>query len=1157
MPETGCEAATGSTLAVALRGLRLYDVKFLFIAFVRADQGARQVDFGRMARGTAPVGHHFDVDGAQRFRGFALDRSGYEHPDVKLVQKGGKTVRGKEWVRHVLTFNDDAALDSVAGEAGTLPEHGRYLQAFASHGYAHLVPFFDSLRLRYRYSRKPSSLFRPTGINSKLNDMDTESFLTTDVAIIGAGVAGACVARELVRWRVHVTVLEAGNDVACGATRANSGIVHAGYDPAPGTLKARFNARGSQLFSRWADELGFSYRRNGSMVLAFSDEELAAVRQLVERAARNGIEGVRELDAAAVRALEPSVSSQVRGGLLAETGAICDPYEVALFAAEQAALHGAAFLFEQSVTSLDRLTAEEQAVAERVAERRRQVRRSAAPYRYRVSTAGGLTMAARAVVNAAGVFSDEINNMVSARKLRIVARRGEYCLYDTDKGSVFSHTMFQAPSSAGKGVLVTPTVHGNLLVGPNAVDQADKTDASTTAEGLRFVLDAARKTWPEANGRGLITNFAGLRASNAEGYDFVIGQPDDAPGFFNVACFDSPGLTSAPAVGEHIAGEVAALLDAPVNESFRARREACKAFANMDEAERAAAVARDARWGHVVCRCCQVTEAELAAALRGPLPVLSLDALKWRTRAMMGRCHGGFCSPEIAKIVARETGVTPDHLDKRLPGSPVVASARTDYASVVQGFEGSEAASAAGVERAPAMARECDVAVVGGGAAGIAAARAAAAHGARVVLIDREAKLGGILKQCVHNGFGLHRFGVELTGPEYAQREADQLALPNASGVCVLRDATATSIDAPQEQADGLFSVHVVGPRGAYAIRARAVVLATGSRERGLGALNVAGSRPSGVFSAGSAQNFMNLQGCLPGKRAVILGSGDIGLIMARRLVSQGAEVAGVYELMPHPSGLRRNVVQCLDDFGIPLFLSRTVTRLEGEGRLSAVYVSDVDPDTVQVIPGTEQRVACDTLLLSVGLLPENELARTAGVELDAVTGGARVDSRLETNVAGLFSCGNALHVHDLADHASAEGDLAGASAAAYALGEVGARRERRRAPVPVLAAQGVRYVVPHAVDAAGSPSGNVALSLRVSRSVRNPRFVVEGVDAHGRAHTVKRAKTMVAVPAEMVQIPVSAAELVRWESVRVRVEGAGDGDRALSVPSMTGGGAD
>lgn len=1016
-----------------------------------------------------------------------------------------------------------------------------------------------------------------------------------DAVVIGAGVAGACAARELARYDLSTAVFEAGSDIASGATRANSGIVHAGYDPEPGTLKARYNALGSALYPRYAEELGFTYLNNGSIVLAFSDEEIATVRELVRRAERNGIPGVRELSQAELREREPHVSRAALGALFAPTGAICDPYEVALAAAENAAENGVSFFFDERVRTVrpfDGVSGEGG---------------------FELVTEAGSRVTASAVVNAAGVFADEINNQVSASKLHIVPRRGEYCLFDTDQGDTFTSTMFQAPSSVGKGVLMTPTVHGNLLVGPNAVVQASKSDVSTTTEGLAFVLESAKKTWPELTPRGMIANFAGLRASGESG-DFVIGEASDAKGFFNIACFDSPGLTSAPAVAIDIAHDVAERLGANLNETFDPIRSHEKPFALMSDQERAIAIEEDARYGHVVCRCCEVTEAEIADAFAGPLPVESLDTLKWRTRAMMGRCHGGFCSPEIVRIMVRETGVAPELIDKRLLGSFMVASSRPDYlelsglaveTAVKFGTEPDRAADAKTLDaeiddsissgsKMPEKDEAYDVVVVGGGAAGIAAAHSAVEAGAvSVALIDREARLGGILKQCIHNGFGLHRFGEELTGPEYAQRE---IAALMASGVTVLNGASALSMRASES---GLHEVVVVSGAGQLVIEAKAVVLATGSRERGLGALNVSGSRPSGVFSAGSAQNFMNLQGCLPGKNAVILGSGDIGLIMARRLVSQGANVLGVYELMEHPSGLRRNIVQCLDDYGIPLFLSSTVTRLEGEGRLSAVYVSDVDPATHAPIPGSERRVACDTLLLSVGLLPENEVAKTAGVTLDPVTGGARVDNFLETDVDGVFACGNALHVHDLVDHASAEGEIAGRSAAACAAriscreadgaaaSEVPIGAVSGKAPVAaadggtagtvvsgvpavskaasaLVAGENVRYTVPQRISSVTQGEDAVTISFRVTRTLRKPRFFVEGIDEAGAVHPIKTAKTMVAVPAEMVQIKLKGADVSPYPVIRVRAEGregvvasAKPADSSRASDAACGGGAD
>ncbi|MEG0759399.1 MAG: NAD(P)/FAD-dependent oxidoreductase, partial [Raoultibacter sp.] len=655
-----------------------------------------------------------------------------------------------------------------------------------------------------------------------------------DTVVIGAGVAGSCAARELSRFDLRVCVLEAGNDIACGATRANSGIVHAGYDPEPGTLKALYNARGSALYPQLAADLGLTYIRNGSIVLAFSEEELATVRDLIRRAQRNGIEGVRELTQDELREKEPQVSRAAIGALYAPTAAICDPYEVALAAAENAAANGVEFLFNEQVRTVRML--EQQDDSQTLLAGIDQAHKAVC---YELVCASGLRVTARSIVNAAGVFADEINNQVSSQRLQITPRRGEYCLFDTDMGALFSHTMFQAPSITGKGVLMTPTVHGNLLVGPNAVEQASKTDVSTTAQGLEYVLDAARKTWPELTARGMITNFAGLRASGEQG-DFVLGEPDDAPGFFNVACFDSPGLTSAPAVAEDIARDIADYLAANRNESFNPVRSHSKAFAHMDDVERAQAIALDGRYGHVVCRCCEVTEAEIVNAFSSALPVNSLDTLKWRTRSMMGRCHGGFCSPEIVRLMARATQRLPESIDKRNPGSPLVASSRDDYVALCGTVSSSISAELRGAAVTFDDTLVYDVVVVGGGAAGIAAAHAAADEGAHhVALIDRERKLGGILKQCIHNGFGLHRFGVELTGPEYAQREIEALtersvSLLDEASVLSIRPysqiAGAVSSDAEAVPAHDFFEVVAVDGFGEHFIRTRAVVLATGSR---------------------------------------------------------------------------------------------------------------------------------------------------------------------------------------------------------------------------------------------------------------------------------------------------------------------------------------
>lgn len=413
---------------------------------------------------------------------------------------------------------------------------------------------------------------------------------------------------------------------------------------------------------------------------------------------------------------------------------------------------------------------------------------------------------------------------------------------------------------------------------------------------------------------------------------------------------------------------------------------------------------------------------------------------------------------------------------------------------------------------------EKKLAVIGGGPAGLAAALAAYKSGIApedILIIERDHELGGILNQCIHAGFGLHMFGEELTGPEYSGRFIEQVY---DAGIGYVTDSMVISISG--EDDDGSKTVAFVSPKyGFVKMKAQAVVLAMGCRERTRGALNIAGTRPAGIYTAGTAQRYVNIEGYMPGKRVVILGSGDIGLIMARRLTLEGAKVLRVCEIMPYSGGLARNIAQCLNDFDIPLYLSHTVTEIHGNDRVEGVVIAEVD-EKRNVIPGTEEYVECDTLLLSVGLIPENELSKGAGVELDRVTGGAVVNQYMETSVDGVFACGNVLQVHDLVDFVTEESYKAGSCAAEYIKGGLGGRA----GVCNVFGADGVRYVVPQKLEKKQLKE-EIKLFFRVDNNYRNVKIVVS-VDGK----ILKEIKKRSVSPGEMENLVLDTSVL---ESVK------------------------
>ncbi len=408
-----------------------------------------------------------------------------------------------------------------------------------------------------------------------------------------------------------------------------------------------------------------------------------------------------------------------------------------------------------------------------------------------------------------------------------------------------------------------------------------------------------------------------------------------------------------------------------------------------------------------------------------------------------------------------------------------------------------------------------DIVIIGGGPAGLAAAAAAKKSGIDSILIlERDRELGGILNQCIHNGFGLHTFKEELTGPEYARRfidEVEELKIEYLLNTMVI-DISKEKVVTAMNRQEGLFE-----------IQAKAIVLAMGCRERSRGALNIPGYRPAGIFSAGTAQRLVNMEGFMPGRKVVILGSGDIGLIMARRMTLEGAKVQVVAELMPYSGGLKRNIVQCLDDFGIPLKLSHTVVDIRGKYRVEGVTIAEVDPKG-KPIPGTEVDYECDTLLLSCGLIPENELSRGMGVEIEPVTSGPVVNESLETNIEGVFACGNVLHVHDLVDYVSEEATTAGHNAARYVKGEL---EENRGNEIRLIPTGGVRYTVPKTIDA-GRMADELTVRFRVGAVFKNCYISVYYEDER-----VAHRKRPVMAPGEMEEVKIKKENLASYPSLK------------------------
>ena len=474
-----------------------------------------------------------------------------------------------------------------------------------------------------------------------------------DVIIIGAGVSGSAVARELSRYKIKVGVLEKEEDVCSGTSKANSGIVHAGYDAAEGSLMAKLNVRGNEMMEALARDLDIPFKRTGSLVICLHEEDRPQLQVLYERGGRNGVPGLRILEREELKDMEPNISDEACAALYAPTAGIICPFELNIAMAENAAMNGVEFRFNTEVQDL-----------------------KPTEKGWEIHTSQGVCET-RYVVNAAGVYADVFHNIVSKNKIHITPRRGDYCLLDKSAGSHVGRTIFALPGKYGKGVLITPTVHGNLLVGPTAVDIEDKEGTNTTKEGLDEIIKKAGMNIKNLPMKQVITSFAGLRA-HEDGHEFLIGEVEDARGFIDCAGIESPGLTSSPAIGEMVGNLLRDKMNLEEKEDFISIRKGVLNPDTLDREQRNLLIQEKPEYGNIVCRCEMITEGEIIDAIQRPLGARSLDGVKKRTRVGMGRCQTGFCLPKTMEILARELHIPISEVTKSGGDSGIIRGRNKD-----------------------------------------------------------------------------------------------------------------------------------------------------------------------------------------------------------------------------------------------------------------------------------------------------------------------------------------------------------------------------------------------------------------------------------------------------------------------------------------------
>ena len=799
-----------------------------------------------------------------------------------------------------------------------------------------------------------------------------------DIAVIGAGAVGSAIARELARYELKIALIEANSDVGMGTSKASTAIWHTGYDAKPNTLEAKLLKRSYKLMQEYLPEANIAHELLGGLLIAWNQDQFETLPKLLKQAHDNGEMDVRILSAEEIHQREPHIAKGALGGLFVPGEGILCTFGVPLAFAYQAVLNGVELFLNFQVNGLDTSREGHTGLLDQQ----------------------GREIKARYIVNAAGLFSDEINAHFGKSSFTVTPRRGQLIVYDKMARPLVKHVLLPVPTSITKGVLISPTVYGNILLGPTAEDLPDKSATETTESGLKFLLEKGKQILPQLLDEEVTATYSGLRAAT-EHSDYQI-EMDARLRYLCLGGIRSTGISGAMGIAEYgvelLSG---AGLELKLKDEFKKVKLPSIGQADMRPHQDAAMIARNATYAEIACHCERVSRGELMDAMRAPIPATSLDALRRRTRASQGRCQGFNCHAALEMSLRGANG---SERRSSLQLNQEVASQR-------------------------ALATTCDVLIVGAGPAGLATAIELKKQGIRnILVVEREPEAGGMPRMCHHTGFGRADLWRMYSGPRYARyyRElAERHDVEVRTSTTVLGWNAPTPALSPRERGH---KMSFTSPSGLGEIEAQAVLLATGVRERPRAARMIPGTRPQGVYTTGSLQRFVYQEHLPVGKRAVIIGAELVSLSALMTLQHAGVQcLMMTTEEESHQIEFPYIVMKwAVADIltRTPILANTRISNIFGHKRVEAIELTHSN--------GQTQQVECDTVIFTGNWIPENEMARLGGLSIDPLTRGPKISAEFQSSVQGVFVAGNLLRGVETADHCAIEGMKAGRAIAMY-----------------------------------------------------------------------------------------------------------------------------